>query len=100
MKRNVKKQQGAESGQWANRTVLRRTLVMMGIGIAAFLPLVAQLFSLMILRHDELEARAINNQTRSTAITADRGVIYDRNMNILATSKTVENVFVDPVEIK
>ena len=100
MKRNVKKQQGAESGQWANRTVLRRTLVMMGVGIAAFLPLVAQLFSLMILRHDELEARAINNQTRSTAITADRGVIYDRNMNILATSKTVENVFVDPVEIK
>lgn len=100
MKRNVKKQQGAESGQWANRTVLRRTLVMMGIGIAAFLPLVAQLFSLMIVRHDELEARAINNQTRSTAITADRGVIYDRNMNILATSKTVENVFVDPVEIK
>lgn len=100
MKRNMKKQPGVESGQWANRTILRRTLVMMGIGVAAFLPLVVQLFSLMIVRHDELEARAINNQTRSTAITADRGIIYDRNMNILATSKTVENVFVDPVEIK
>lgn len=100
MKRNVKKQQGVEAGQWANRTILRRTLIMMGIGVAAFLPLVAQLFNLMILRHDELEARAINNQTRSTSITADRGIIYDRNMNILATSKTVENVFVDPVEIK
>ncbi len=90
----------SEAGQWANRTILKRTLVMMVIGVLAFVPLAGQLFSLMILRHDELEARAISNQTYSTAITADRGVVYDRNMNILATSKTVENVFIDPTEIQ
>ncbi len=89
-----------EAGQWAKRTIKRRTLVMMLIGVLAFVPLAAQLFNLMILRHDELEQRAISNQTRSTAVSADRGVVYDRNMNILATSKTVENVFLDPREIE
>lgn len=95
-----RKREPSEAGQWANRTILKRTLVMMVIGVLAFVPLAGQLFSLMILRHDELEARAISNQTYSTAITADRGVVYDRNMNILATSKTVENVFIDPTEIQ
>ncbi len=94
------KQPAAESGAWANRTVLRRTLVLMLIGVMAFLPLAGQLFDLMILQHDDLEQRAISNQTSSVAVTADRGVIYDRNMNILATSKTVENVFLDPIEIR
>jgi len=89
-----------EASQWAKRTIKRRTLVMMLIGVLAFVPLTAQLFNLMILRHDELEQRAISNQTSSTALSADRGVIYDRNMNILATSKTVENVFLDPKEIE
>ena len=80
--------------------VLRRTtFIMIFCGILLFLPLLWQLFKLMILDHDKYETRAINNQTRSTSIAADRGVIFDRNMNILAASKTVENVFIDPWEI-
>lgn len=33
-------------------------------------------------------------------MTADRGDIFDRNMNILATSVSVENVYLDPHELK
>ena len=84
----------------AGHGVLRRTtFIMVFIGVILFIPLIWQLFRLMILQHDQYESRAISNQTRSTAVTADRGVIYDCNMNILAASKTVENVFIDPWEI-
>ena len=84
----------------AGHGMLRRTtFVMIFCGILLFIPLIWQLFQLMIVQHDEFESDAITNQTRSTTVTADRGVIYDCNMNILAASKTVENVFIDPWEI-
>ncbi len=80
--------------------ILRRTLFLMVLcGIVAFIPLIATLYKLMIVEHDHYEALAINNQTRSTRLTAARGEIYDRNMNILAASTTVETVFIDPNEI-
>ena len=84
----------------AGHGVLRRTtFIMIFCGILLFLPLIWRLFQLMVVQHDKYESQAISNQTRSTAVTADRGVIYDCNMNILAASKTVENVFIDPWEI-
>ena len=84
----------------AGHGVLRRTtFIMVFCGILLFIPLFARLFKLMVLEHDQYESRAISNQTRSTTVTADRGTIYDCNMNILASTKTVENVFIDPWEI-
>ena len=84
----------------AGHGVLRRTtFIMVFCGILLFIPLFARLFKLMVLEHDQYESRAISNQTRSTTVSADRGTIYDCNMNILASTKTVENVFIDPWEI-
>lgn len=93
------KKSPADAGERANRTILSRTFILMVCGVLAFIPLIFTLFHLMITQHDTYEEMAINNQTRSTAVTADRGMIYDRNMNILATSASVENVFIDPNEI-
>lgn len=98
---NKKKRETRTVSETANRTILRRTLVLMAVfGIIAFIPLIVTLYQLMISQHGEFEEMAIDNQTRSTAISASRGVIYDRNMNILASSATVENVFIDPNEIE
>lgn len=99
-KKNKERPSGAQQNQRANRMILRRTLFLMVLcGIVAFIPLIATLYKLMIVEHDHYEALAINNQTRSTRLTAARGEIYDRNMNILAASTTVETVFIDPNEI-
>ena len=93
-------QANKEKNQRANRTILRRTLVLMIVcGIVVFIPLIATLYNLMITEHDYYEERAIKNQTRSTSLSASRGVIYDANMNVLASSSTVETVFIDPNEI-
>lgn len=94
------KQANREQNQRANRTILRRTLVLMVLcGIVAFVPLIGTFYHLMITEHDYYNEKAIKNQTRSTNLTATRGVIYDANMNVLASSSTVETVFIDPNEI-
>ena len=79
---------------------LRRTgIAMILLGAVAFVPVIGQLYRLMVADHGQFSELALRNQSRSTAITARRGDIFDRNMNILASSKTVENVYIDPREL-
>jgi len=70
------------------------------LGILAFVPVLLRLYSLMIIQYDYYAALALKNQTRSTQVSARRGDIYDRNMNILASSVSTENVYLDPHELK
>ena len=78
----------------------RIMLVMAVLGILAFLPIGVRLYSLMVTQYDYYANLALRNQTRTTAVAAERGNIYDRNMNILASSVGVENVYLDPHELK
>ena len=83
------------SGQ--HRRVLLAALV---LGVAAFVPVGLRLYSLMVRDYDYYAGLALRNQTRTTTVSARRGDIFDRNMNVLATSVTVENVYLDPHELK
>ena len=83
------------SGQ--HRRILLTALM---LGLLAFVPVGLRLYDLMILNFDYYAGLALRNQTRTTTVTAHRGDIYDRNMNILATSVSVENVYLDPHELK
>ncbi len=79
----------------------RRILVVaVLLGMALFIPVALRLYYLMVTNYDYYSQLALRNQTRSTAVTADRGVIYDRNMNVLAANQSVENVYLDPHELK
>jgi len=79
-----------------------RRILLAGIllGLLAFVPVALRLYQLMVSQYDYYAAKALRNQTRTTAVTAHRGVIYDRNMNILAYSETVENVYLNPHELR
>ena len=85
----------ADSGQQR-----RIRLVMALLGAAAFLPIALQLWGLMVVSHESYAELALQNQSRSTAAQSPRGVIYDRNMNVLADSVSVENVYIDPRELE
>ncbi len=83
-----------------NRMMLRRTLFLMIVcGIVAFIALGARLFQLQVLDHEMYETAAVEQQLRQTTVTAKRGTIYDRNMNILAMSASVSNIYLSPAEI-
>ena len=84
-----------DTGQ--HRRILLTALV---LGILAFVPVILRLWRLMITDHSYYAELALRNQTRSTAVMASRGIIYDTNMNMLACNVTVENVYLDPHELK
>ncbi len=85
----------ADSGQ--HKRILAVAIL---LGIGAFLPVALQLYGLMITDYDYYSSLALRNQTRTTYVSAHRGTIYDQNMNILAISETVENIYLDPHELK
>ncbi len=85
----------ADTGQ--HHRILGTGLV---LGVLAFVPVTLRLFNLMVTDYGYYADLALRNQTRTTQVTADRGVIYDRNMNVLACSQSVENVYLDPHELK
>ena len=79
----------------------RRILAVMAVmAFLAFIPVSLRLYQLMVSQYDYYSGLALRNQTRTTAVTADRGTIYDINMNILACSQSVEDVYLDPHELK
>ncbi len=68
--------------------------------VAAFLPVAAQLYVLMVRDYDYYADKALRNQSRTTPVKATRGTIYDSNGNILACSVSVENVYLAPRELQ
>ena len=84
-----------DSGQ--HKRIMLAALV---LGLLAFVPVGLRLYDLMVTNYDYYAGLALRNQTRTTKVEAERGDILDRNMNILATSVSVENVYLDPHELK
>ena len=85
----------------ANSGHHRRILAVMAVlSLAAFVPVALRLYDLMVVNYDYYAGLALRNQTRTTLVAADRGTIYDVNMNILACSQSVETVYLDPHELK
>ena len=98
----MKKQQKKVYSRLRGDSGQHRRIVWAGIllGLVAFVPIAVRLYSLMVRHYEYYSGLALRNQTRTTQVTADRGTIYDTNMNILAVSRSVENVYLDPHELK
>ena len=70
---------------------IRLMIAMAFFGLGTLLLIGWRLHSLMITQYDYYANLALRNQTRTTQVAAVRGEIYDRNMNILATNRAVED---------
>ena len=89
-----------ENVRRANRIIQTRSFVLMILmGVVMFVLLFFRLFDLQITRHEELQGKAVNQQTRRTVVTANRGTIYDAGGNILAISSSAETIILSPLEI-
>ena len=78
----------------------RIIMVMALLGVLAFGPVAWRLYDLMIENYDYYAGLALRNQSRTTSVSPRRGEIYDRNMDLLATSVSVEHIYLNPRELK
>ncbi len=85
----------------ATQVLKRRTLILAAfLGVAAFVALAGRLYYLQIICHEELQERAVGQQTRSSTITASRGTIFSSDGETLAISASAETIFISPHEIE
>jgi cell division protein FtsI (penicillin-binding protein 3) len=76
-----------------------RDLLLGGVLVLWMVGLGAQLYHLQIIDYGDLLARAQRQQQHMIEVAPRRGEIYDRQMNPLAMSLSVDSVFADPNEI-
>lgn len=74
----------------------KRLMILLGFAAVLFLLLVFRLFQVQIIDGPRLQSMALKQQTRQSAIQAQRGRILDTNGTVLAQSGTSYRVLVNP----
>ncbi|MBO5669975.1 MAG: hypothetical protein J6S41_00365, partial [Clostridia bacterium] len=82
-----------------DRKTLRRTLVLMGFFVLVSCVLIYALFDLQVLKYDYYRQQVLDQLTYETEVNPERGSIYDKNGNTLATNATVYLIFISPQDI-
>ena len=80
-----------------DRLMRRRSIIVM-VAVILCLTVVSgvSLVNIMIVEGEKYQSKASEQQLYDSLVTAPRGDIYDRNMNLLATSATAWTVYVMP----
>ncbi|MBE6577932.1 MAG: PASTA domain-containing protein [Ruminococcaceae bacterium] len=91
-------------GKMANETVstgaIRRSTIL-AIGVfAVFAILLVRILIIQTVSFEKYQSKVINQMTTESRVAADRGRIYDRNGNVLATNITTYRVFISPSSIE
>ncbi len=75
----------------------RRLNIWIALGILAFMIWIfINMFHISVTESEKYQEFAASQQLQSTVVTANRGSIYDRNMQTLARSASVYTVYIDP----
>ena len=77
-----------------------RSSIALFILIAAFLTCVGSLVRVALVHGEEYKLKAEKNQLLDTTISAERGTIYDSNMNVLAKSASAWLIYIVPSKIE
>lgn len=62
--------------------------------------IISRLIYLMVIESDELSLRSVNNTLRTQSIPAPRGLIYDRNIELIAENKPKFQLEMVPEQVK
>jgi len=82
-----------------SKGMTKRMIWVFGIILVVFVLLLGVLFKIQMIDGDELEEKALAQQTSDISISASRGTIYDCNYKVLAESATAYKVIVSPITI-
>ncbi len=92
-----KERQGITVSAKPNKQMIVRAVVVM-VSVILCLTVVStgSLINIMIFKGEKYQALASEQQLYDSLVTAPRGEIYDKNMNLLATSATAWTVYITP----
>ncbi len=83
-----------------NSVTAKRSFILLALfALAAFL-LSAVIFKMQVVDYEKYQHEVIEQITVENSVAAERGTIYDRNMNVIATNQTTWRVFISPVDIQ
>jgi stage V sporulation protein D (sporulation-specific penicillin-binding protein) len=77
-----------------------RALSLLSFSIIIFIVLVIRLFYLQLVKHDYYQDRSYDQRLRIITLSPDRGDIFDREGNLLATSINAYSIFAVPASVK
>ncbi|MDX1456929.1 MAG: penicillin-binding protein 2 [Marinobacter sp.] len=81
------------------RLFQRRTLVMLGFVVFMLGGLLARMYQLQVLEHDTYTTLSDKNRVQVQSVAPTRGLIYDRNGNLLAENRPVFSVTIVPERV-
>ncbi|WP_105190440.1 penicillin-binding protein 2 [Pseudoalteromonas sp. T1lg48] len=84
----------AEANLFARRAFTAFVFVLLLVAV-----LISNLYNLQIVAHKSYQTRSNDNRIKVIPIAPNRGLIYDRNGNLLAENKPVYNLEVIPEEV-
>ena len=82
------------------KITVRRSMIMLFAFLLMASAIIGELFKLQVLGYDEYYNEVFDQLTVETNVNPERGIIYDRNGEILATNKTVWSLYLCPKVIK
>jgi len=82
----------------SHERIKRATVVLVGI-LLVFSILLGRIFWIQTVDFDKYLKKVIDQMTTMSSVSAERGTIYDRNGNVLATNITTYRIFIDPSSI-
>lgn len=86
--------------QGPSRQMLKRIMIIMLVVVIATVSVTSvRLATIMLVHGEEYQSKASAQQLHDAYIAAERGNIYDANMNVLAKSATVWTVYVTPNDL-
>ncbi len=78
----------------------KRIIILLAAAILIFFLLIVRVGWLQIVDGEKLSSAAREQQTTDNAISPKRGLIYDRNMKILANNLSVETISITPRNVR
>lgn len=78
----------------------KRINIFLTIVLLIFIILFSRLFMLQVVQYESLSGDANRNRTKKYEIIADRGFIYDKNMNILVSNTPTYDLVLNKDEIR
>lgn len=83
-----------------NSVTAKRSFILLAFFALLAIALACVVFKMQVFEYDYYQQEVIDQITVENTVPAERGVIYDRNMNVIATNQTTWRVFISPVDIQ